>query len=111
ATHVCLRRADPAGIWRLARDARVTHCNAAPTVLISLANHPDATRFERPVRVATGGAPPSPALLARLGVLGVEVTHLYALTESFGPAVVCDWRPSGTGSRPLSGPASRPVRA
>jgi len=93
ATHVCLRRVEPAEIWRLAREAGVTHFNAAPTVLISLANHPDAAPFDHPVRVATGGAPPSPALLSRLDALGVEVTHLYGLTETFGPAVVCDWRP------------------
>ena len=50
-----------------------------------------------PVRVATGGAPPSPAILRRMGELGFDVTHLYGLTETFGPAMICDWRPEWDG--------------
>ncbi|HEX6657090.1 MAG TPA: AMP-binding protein, partial [Ilumatobacter sp.] len=46
---------------------------------------------ERPVRVFTGGAPPSPTLLARMAELNLHVTHLYGLTETYGPAVICDW--------------------
>ncbi len=45
------------------------------------------------MRLATGGAPPSPAILRRMDELGFDVTHLYGLTETFGPALVCDWRP------------------
>jgi fatty-acyl-CoA synthase len=45
------------------------------------------------VRVCTGGAPPSPTLLARMETLGMSVTHLYGLTETYGPTMVCDWRP------------------
>ena len=58
-----------------------------------LAYAPQAQRLERTVRVATGGAPPSPAILRRMGELGFDVTHLYGLTETFGPAMICDWRP------------------
>ena len=53
-----------------------------------------------PVRVATGGAPPSPAILRRMGELGFDVTHLYGLTETFGPAMICDWRPEWNGLDP-----------
>jgi fatty-acyl-CoA synthase len=74
------------------RDSNVTHFNGAPTVLIMLAWHPDAARLPRAVRVATGGAPPTPALLERMSELGINVTHLYGLTETFGPAVICEWR-------------------
>jgi fatty-acyl-CoA synthase len=49
-------------------------------------------RPPRAVRIATGGAPPTPTLLHRLGELGMDITHLYGLTETFGPAVICDWR-------------------
>ena len=95
ATHLCLRKLDPELVWRYLGDAGVTHFNAAPTVLIMLAWH--AAAAKRPttqlVRVATGGAPPTPALLARMAELGMDVTHLYGLTETFGPAVVCEWRP------------------
>jgi fatty-acyl-CoA synthase len=93
ARHVCLRRPDPEAIWRLIDEASVTHLNAAPTVLIDMASHPSAHRPDRPLRIATGGAPPSPALLARFDDLGIEVTHLYGLTETFGPVVICDWKP------------------
>jgi fatty-acyl-CoA synthase len=90
--HIGLRRVDPASIWRLIDDEGVTHFNAAPTVLASLLEHPEAHRVPAPIKVATGGAPPSPALLERLEQLGIDVTHLYGLTETYGPAVICDWR-------------------
>ena len=93
ATHVCLSRVDPSLVWRLIRDEGVTHLNGAPTVLSMLAYAPEAAPVERTVRVATGGAPPSPAILRRMGELGFEITHLYGLTETFGPAMICDWRP------------------
>ncbi len=53
----------------------------------------------RPVRVATGGAPPTPAILERMAELGMDVTHLYGLTETFGPAVICEWRGEWSGAR------------
>jgi fatty-acyl-CoA synthase len=95
ARHVLLRKFDPGVVWDLIEREGVTHFNAAPTVLIALANHPraDSSALERPVSVATGGAPPSPALLHRLAELGIEVTHLYGLTETFGPAGICEWQP------------------
>ena len=89
ALSVCLRGFDPAEAWRLVEQEDVTHLSAAPTVLTMLAQSPAAPDADaRRVEVTTGGAPPSPALLARLGRLGFEVTHLYGLTETFGPAVV-----------------------
>jgi fatty-acyl-CoA synthase len=96
ATHVCLRAIDPEEIWRLIRTEGVTHYCAAPTVLTMIANTPAADSGplpERRVTVATGGAPPSPTLLARMDELGMAVTHLYGLTETYGPVVVNDWHP------------------
>lgn len=90
--HVMLRRLDPATVWRHIRDDGVTHFNAAPTVLIGLVNHSDAAPAPRTVKVATGGAPPSPTLLAQLAELNIHVTHLYGLTETYGPSLICDWR-------------------
>jgi fatty-acyl-CoA synthase len=97
ARHVCLRRPDPTEIWRLIDEAGVTHFCAAPTVLGDLASHPDAHRPDRAVKIMTGGAPPSPALLSRFDELGIEITHLYGLTETFGPVMVCDWKPEWNG--------------
>ncbi len=94
ATHLCLRRVDPAAIWQHLRHSGVTHLNAAPTVVTMLAWHEGAAagRPPQPVRIATGGSPPSPALLARMAELGIDMTHLYGLTETYGPSVICDWR-------------------
>jgi fatty-acyl-CoA synthase len=98
-THVMLRRVDPAEILRLVREEGVTHLNGAPTVLLTLAEAPAArgVRFDPPIRVATGGAPPSPTLLARMEQLGVRVTHLYGLTETYGPHVFCEMQPGWEG--------------
>ncbi|MER8003154.1 AMP-binding protein [Streptomyces sp. NPDC095613] len=93
ATHVCLPKADPAEIWRLLQEEGVTHLNGAPTVLSMIADANESAPLDRKVRIATGGAPPSPAILRRTAELGFEVTHLYGLTETYGPAMLCDWRP------------------
>ena len=91
-THLMLRALDPAAVWRAIREDGVTHFNAAPTVLIGLVNHPDAVPAPRTVKVCTGGAPPSPTLLSQLAELNIDVTHLYGLTETYGPSLICDWR-------------------
>ncbi len=91
-THLCLRKVDPALIWNHLRDSGVTQFNAAPTILIMLAWHANAQPLTRTVNVSTGGAPPTPALLARMAELNMNMTHLYGLTETFGPAVLCEWR-------------------
>ncbi|HEX6136893.1 MAG TPA: AMP-binding protein [Casimicrobiaceae bacterium] len=90
--HLCLPRLDAGAIWRHIRESGVTHFCAAPTVLTMTMWHADAARLSRPVRIATGGAPPTPALLERLAHLGMEITHLYGLTETYGPAGICEWR-------------------
>ena len=90
--HLMLRTLEPGTVWRHIREDGVTHFNAAPTVLIGLVNHPDAAPAPRTVKVATGGAPPSPTLLSQLAELNVDVTHLYGLTETYGPSLICDWR-------------------
>jgi fatty-acyl-CoA synthase len=95
ATQVCLRTIDPAEIWPLLRNERITHFSAAPTVLTMIAYAPEAAGapLPRPVHVDTGGAPPSPTLLAALSKLRMDVTHLYGLTETFGPIIINEWWP------------------
>ena len=94
-THVCLRAIDAEEIWRLIRTEGVTHYCAAPTVLTMIAHASAADDGPAPERVtvATGGAPPSPTLLSQMDQLGMDVTHLYGLTETYGPCVVNDWHP------------------
>jgi fatty-acyl-CoA synthase len=97
--HVMLRAVDPARILALIGEEGVTHFNGAPTVLLMLAEAPEArgARFDPVVRVATGGAPPSPTLLARMEAMGVRVCHLYGLTETYGPHVYCELQPEWEG--------------
>jgi fatty-acyl-CoA synthase len=90
ATHVCLRRVDPARVWRELRGG-ITHLCAAPTVLVSLYSHPDAARLEHPLTITAAGAPPSPTVIARMEALGAEIVHVYGLTETYGPFSVCAW--------------------
>ena len=94
-THVMLRAVDPARIFERIASEGVTHFNGAPTVLLMLAEAPEAqgVHFDPPIKVATGGAPPSPTLLARMQALGVDVTHIYGLTETYGPHVLCQPQP------------------
>jgi fatty-acyl-CoA synthase len=96
ARHICLRSVDPSQIWHLLQAENVTHFSAAPTVLTMIANAPEAgagALAGHAVRVQTGGAPPSPTLLARMADLNMDVTHLYGLTETFGPVAINDWQP------------------
>jgi len=91
-THVMLRAVEPVRMLEQIREEGVTHFNGAPTVLLMLAEAPEASgvRFDPPLRVATGGSPPSPTLLARMDALGIRVIHLYGLTETYGPHVYCE---------------------
>jgi len=82
---------DPETIWDLIDREGITQFNGAPTVHISIVNHPKAHRLERPVTVMLAGAPPSPTLLARLKELNFRPVHTYGLTETNGPHTVCAW--------------------
>ena len=91
ATHVCLRRVDPVPIFRAIRDHHVTHLCAAPIVLNMLVHAPGEAKleFDQVVEVATGGAAPPSTVIEAMERMGFRVTHLYGLTESYGPATLC----------------------
>ena len=93
-THVCLRKVDPAFIFPAIEAEGVTHLCGAPIVLNMLVHAPDAVkrRFARRVEVATGGAAPPSAVIEAMERMGFNVTHLYGLTETYGPATVCAWQ-------------------
>ena len=90
ARHICLPQVDPARVWSLIDTTGVTHLNAAPTVLIGLANAPEAHAFPQPVTITTAGAPPSPAIIEVMEGLGARIVHVYGLTETYGPHTVCE---------------------
>src|SRR5437660_3206175 len=95
ATHVCLPKIDPRGVFDLIESERITMLCAAPTVLIGLANADEALRCKagRGVRVLTAGAPPAASTIERLeGELGWTVTQLYGLTETTPFIAVCEPR-------------------
>ena len=96
-THICLRNVDPTEIFSLIEEHNVTHMCGAPIVLNMLANAPsDIQRTaQQRVEIATGGAAPPSAVIEAMEAIGFNVTHLYGLTETYGPATVCvpqdDW--------------------
>ena len=93
-THVCLRRVDAGAIYAAIAAHRVTHLCGAPIVMNLIANAPDALRrpFGHRVQAMTGGAAPPAAVLEKLTALGIDMVHLYGLTECYGPASVCAWQ-------------------
>ena len=93
-THVCLRAVDPALIFPLIEEHGVTHMCGAPIVLNLLVHAPESVkrRFGHVVEVATGGAAPPSAVIEAMSEMGFNVTHLYGLTETYGPATVCAWQ-------------------
>jgi fatty-acyl-CoA synthase len=94
AAHVCLEKVETAAVWDAVASHEVTHMCAAPTVLSTITADPSQTAsLDWYVWVATGGAPPAPALLARARRAGLEVTHLYGMTETYGPVVINEWKP------------------
>ncbi|MEQ9554911.1 MAG: acyl-CoA synthetase [Rhodospirillales bacterium] len=93
-THICLRRVDPALIFPMIAEHRVTHLCGAPIVLNMLIHAPDAVKrtFDQEVQVFTGGAAPPSAVISGMEKMGFRVTHLYGLTESYGPSTYCAWQ-------------------
>ena len=110
-THVCLRRVDPAPIFAAIAEHRVTHLCGAPIVLNMLVHAPDTVkrRFDHVVEVATGGAAPPSAVIEAMERMGFRVTHLYGLTESYGPSTVCAWQGEWAGL-PLAERSARMAR-
>ncbi len=95
-THVCLRKPEPRAVFESIARESVTMLCAAPTVLIALANAPEALRrlALRGVRVVTAGAPPAAATIERVeGELGWEITQVYGLTEVSPFISICEPRP------------------
>jgi fatty-acyl-CoA synthase len=92
-THVCLRRTEAAAIYDAIDDHGVTHLCGAPVVMNMLLNDRAAEGRALPRRVdmMTAGAAPPAAVIEGMEARGFKITHVYGLTEVYGPAVVCAW--------------------
>ncbi len=92
-THVCLRRVEAAAIYEAIARERVTHLCGAPVVMNLLLNAgPGLKRsLDRRIEMMTAGAAPPAAVIEGMEALGFHITHVYGLTEVYGPAVVCAW--------------------
>ncbi|KAA0088924.1 acyl-CoA synthetase [Trinickia soli] len=103
--NVCLRKVDAKAIFDLIRSERVTHYCGAPIVHNLLVNAPDELKagIEHRVHAMVAGAAPPAALIESLERLGFELTHVYGLTEVYGPASVCpqqqEWSSLDIGER------------
>jgi fatty-acyl-CoA synthase len=89
-THVCLRRVEAAAIYDAIERHGVTHLCGAPVVMNMLLNARDEA-LPHPVEMMTAGAAPPAAVIGGIEALGFHITHVYGLTEVYGPAVVCAW--------------------
>jgi len=94
-THVCLRTVTPEKVFQLIEEEGVSHLCAAPTVLVMMSSYPGAgnLKLKRPLEIITAGAPPAPRIIENVESLGANITHVYGLTEVYGPHSVCAWKP------------------
>ena len=92
-THVCLRRVDAAAVFAAIEEHGVTHLCGAPVVMNLLLNAPPEARraLGRRIALMTAASAPPAAVIEGMETLGFDITHVYGLTEVYGPGVVCDW--------------------
>ncbi|MDX1593421.1 MAG: acyl-CoA synthetase [Gammaproteobacteria bacterium] len=92
-TSVCLRQVRTDAILDSIRAEGVTHFCGAPIVLNMIANAPAEMKagIDHQVEVMTAAAPPPASILEKMDAMGFHVTHVYGLTETYGPAVTCEW--------------------
>ncbi len=93
-TQVCLRYVRPDAVWSALAEHKITHLCGAPIVMSTLLNAPADMKRKLGHRVEflTAAAPPPEAVLAEMREAGFNVTHVYGLTEVYGPAVVNEWK-------------------
>ncbi len=110
-THVCLRAVRAAAMYDAIASRKVTHLCGAPIVMATLLNAPAHEKKPLPhaVEFMTAAAPPPEAVLAGMKEAGFNVTHLYGLTETYGPAAINDWHREWD-RLPLSAQAARKAR-
>ena len=93
-TSVCLRQVRDDAVYQAIAEHRVTHFCGAPVVLNTLLSASDELKnlVHHEVKVMTAGAAPPAAIIQGMQAQGIEVTHVYGLTETYGPVTLCAWR-------------------
>mmetsp|Transcript_61987 Transcript_61987/g.181157 ORF Transcript_61987/g.181157 Transcript_61987/m.181157 type:complete len:554 (-) Transcript_61987:408-2069(-) len=91
-THVCLRKVDAAKIFNLISEHRVTHLCGAPIIMTALLSVQGPKTWQHQVKMMTAASAPPAPVIEGMQRLGIDITHVYGLTEVFGPAVVCEWK-------------------
>jgi fatty-acyl-CoA synthase len=94
-TSICLRNVNAQSIFQAIDEYKVTHFCGAPIIMNMVINANDEERreFDHQVNMMTAAAPPPAAVLESMEKAGFKVTHVYGLTETYGPAVICAWKP------------------
>ena len=110
-THVCLRKTEPGPIFQAIVEHDITHMCGAPIVMGMLVNASSKEKkpLTNPVKMFTAGAAPPSAILESIEKLNFDVTHVYGLTECYGPGVVSEWHPEWD-NLPSSEKAKKKVR-
>jgi fatty-acyl-CoA synthase len=92
-THVCLRRIEASKIFELMDQHHVTHLCGAPIVLSTLINgaQQEKRQFDRTIEIMTAASAPPSSTIAAMEALNFHVSHVYGLTETYGPATLCEW--------------------
>jgi fatty-acyl-CoA synthase len=108
-THVCLRQVRAKLMYEAIAEHKVTHLCGAPIVMSTLLNAPADEKKPLPhvVEFFTAAAPPPAAVLGAMKAAGFNVTHLYGLTETYGPAVVNDWQSDWDALEPVAQAAKK----
>ncbi len=89
-TNVCMRKIEARATFENIDQHSVTHLCGAPIILNMLIN--EGRKVDQPVEVMTAAAPPPESTLKKIEQRGFNITHVYGLTEVYGPAVVCEWQ-------------------
>ncbi|KAK8117458.1 uncharacterized protein PG998_005739 [Apiospora kogelbergensis] len=99
-THYCLRKIDYPLIWKLLKEEKITHFNAAPTVNTLLCASPEAEVLPEPVKVTVAASPPTAHLFEQMTNLNLQPVHVYGMTETYGP-ITKGWHAKATASSPV----------
>ena len=99
-TQVCTDKFDGEEIIKLIDKNNVTHLCGAPIVLQMIIDKKKLKKTKKTINIMTAASPPPPSVLEDIEKSGFKVTHVYGLTESYGPAVICEWKPEWNNLKP-----------